>query len=173
MSIYDEITYWGKQARLFQVQSSLDEPTKRHLYVSPEIQVLLDGPWSTAAWEGRCGYLRADLDRFVEGQSLDIAELPYKGKWSYMLRLHPPSHEVWEIRSRIPKPGLRLFGAFAGFDNFVALTWASRAELGGPESRAWRDAIVACRTEWNNLFPAYRPLSGANFHDYLSKIILV
>lgn len=36
-----------------------------------------------------------------------------------------------------------------------------------------RDAIVACRTEWNNLFPAYRPLSGANFHDYLSKIILV
>jgi|SRR5579862_1893472 len=173
MSIYDEIAYWSKRERLFSVRSSLDEPTKRHLYVSTEIQALLDGPWSTNEWESRCGYLRADLDRFVEGQTLDIAEEPFKGKSSYMLRLNPPSHEVWEIRSRIPKPGLRLFGRFAEFNNFIVLTWASRADLGGPKSREWRDAIVACRTEWKNLFPAYQPLSGDSFHDYLSKIVLV
>lgn len=173
MSIYDEIAYWSNQGRLFCVRSSLGEPAKRALYVSAEIKTLLDGPWGTPEWESRCGYLRADLDRFVEGQTLDVAERPYKGKSSYMLRLHPPKGEIWEIRSRIPKPGLRLFGRFAGFDNFVVLTWESRPSLGGPQSRQWRDATVACSTEWNNLFPAYQPLSGASFHEYLSKIVLV
>jgi len=115
--------------------------------------------------------LRADLDRFSQGGVIPVAARPFiGGKRSYMRQLFRWREEVWEIRSR-EEPGLRVLGRFAEADVFVALTWHKRAALAGPQSRQWRDAIVGCKTEWTNLFPAYPPKSGdvnAYPADYIS-----
>lgn len=175
MSIYGELLNRVNERRLTRLMPLFPRvglPT-RQIFVSNEIEELIEGPWHSPEWEERCNWLRGDLDRFTEGGLLAIASAPYKGKTSYLKRLDPADREVWSIRSRDPEPGIRMLGCFAKKDVFVALTWRERAPLLGPNSRGWRDAAVSARTEWNNLFPAYGPLSGGDFHDYISNIVLV
>jgi hypothetical protein len=164
MSIYDEIRHRVNEQRLFALPPLMPPSpgvAARHLFVSPEVYALFVGPWEEREWMSRCFVLRADLDRFSQGGLIAIAERPFrKGKTAYMRQLFRWREEVWEIRSRDPNPGIRVLGRFAETNVFVALTWHKRADLLGPESRAWRDAIVTCKTEWRNLFPAYQPKSG-------------
>lgn len=139
----------------------------RSMYLSEEVNSLVTGPWPSEEWEERCGYLRADLDRFVQGALIPVAERPFSGgKHSYMRQLFRWREEVWEIRSRDPRPGLRILGRFADTDIFIALSYWHRADLGGPEDRKWRDAIVDCKTKWRNLFPTYEPKSSGDSDDY-------
>ncbi len=175
MSIYDEIAHRVSEKRLFALAPALPNvTTARRIYISPEISSLLFGPWDEPEWEERCGYLRADFDRFLEGRLITAAARPYKAKTAYIAQLDAPRDEVWEIRSRDPDPGLRVFGRFADTDVFIALTWSKRADLKGPTSREWRDAIEGCKAEWRKLFPAYSPISGVNIHDYISaNVVLV
>lgn len=174
MSIYDEIRAGVNERRLLFLSPALPGTLiVRKMYISNGIRDLVFGPWSEPQWEQRCGYLRADLDKFIEGRLLTIAEKPYGGKTSDMKRLDAARDEVWEIRSRDPNPGLRVFGRFADRNLFVALTWAKRVNLHGPGSREWRNAIEECKTEWRRLFPAYPPKTGGQIHDYLSNIVLV
>ncbi len=174
MSIYDEITRRVKEERLFLLNPAMPKSlVVRKIYVSSEIKSLLLGPWSERSLEVRCGYLRADIDRYIEGQLLAIAASPYKGKTSYMKQLDPPRDEVWEIRSRDPKPGIRLFGRFSEKDVFIALSWHERSNLKGPGSRQWRDAKEECKSEWRKLFPTYQPLMGNNINEYLTNNFLV
>lgn len=146
--------------------------TPRHMYLSEEIYSLLAGPWQSIEEEERCGYLHADLDRFVHGGLIPVAERPFlRGKSAYMRQLFRWREEVWEIRSRDPKPGIRVLGRFTDTNIFIALSWWHRADLGGPKSRAWRDAIVGCKTEWKNLFPAYEPKSSGDEDVYPNACI--
>ena len=171
MSIYTEIAHRVNEGRLFPVAPALPGATGvRQFYASIEIHRLIVGPWSERGWEARCGFLRADFDQFIEGRLITIATRPYKAKTAYMARLHPPREEVWEIRSRDPNPGVRVFGRFADTDIFVALTWSKRADLKGPKSREWRDARETCKVDWRNLFPVYNPITGngGDFHEYVS-----
>lgn len=162
-----------QDGRLFEVSPALpNAPVSRRLVASNEIHALINGPWVEVDWEIRCNYLRADLDRFITGALLPVTAGKYNDGKSFLKQLKPPEDEVWEFRSRDPDPSIRLFGSFAAYDLFVALTWFKRADLGGPRSRAWRDARVQCRTEWRNLFPAYDPLHGdtsTGFHEYVSN----
>ena len=170
MSIHDEIVLRVAERRLYSLQPLMPSTigvTSRHLYVNKEIFPLLVGPWHNAQWEERCGYLRADLDRFIHGGLIPVAERPFlRGNSAYMRQLFRWRENVWEIRSRDPKPGIRVLGRFADTDVFVALSWWHRADLGGPRSREWRDAIVGCKTEWRNLFPAYEPKSSGDDNVY-------
>lgn len=169
MSIYDQIAYWVADRRLVELTPAFGPPTLRRIVASADVNALLIGPWGDVEWERRCGALQADLDAFMEGRLITVARQPYKGKTSYMLRLAPTYEEVWEIRSRDPNPGIRIFGSFAETDLFVALGWSKRADLKGPTSREWRDARIQCKTDWANLFRPYQPKSGANLHDYISN----
>ena len=174
MSIYVEIGSRVNEGRLFTLFPAMPGSLMvRKMFISNEIKSMIFGPWDEQPWEERCGRLRADFDYFMEGSLLPVAEKPFKGKTSYMKRLEDHSDQVWEIRSRDPEPGLRIFGQFADKDVFVALTWHMRADLLGPKSREWRDAILECKTEWRNLFPAYQPKTGGNLRDYVSNIVLV
>ncbi len=139
------------------------------MVLSAEVNGLILGPWDDASWEARCGQLRTDLEVFILGGVISVAERPFKGKSAYMKQLRPPVEEVWEIRSRDPKPSLRVFGRFAATDVFVALAWSDRASLGAAKSREWRDARERCKAEWRKLFPAFKPHSGRNLEDYISK----
>jgi hypothetical protein len=156
------------------------------MLVSEPIAKLVYGPWDTAEWALRCGFLRGDLDKFLQGERLTVAQRPYHGKSSYMLRLEPELEEVWEIRCR-DKPGIRLFGHFADKDFFVGLIWEFRDDLKEPHEiierkrplepddfpDLWRAARIQCRTEWNNLFRPNEPHHGPQLHDYLSNAIFV
>lgn len=92
-------------------------------------------------WEGKKGQryarLRADLDTFTQGAFISIAPHPYrKLKSAYIARVDPPKDEVWDIRSRDPKPAIRAFGCFAKRDTFVILDHYFRAELDGPTEKS-------------------------------------
>ena len=175
MSISYEIANRVEEGRLFELIPFMPPSfgnTPRSMFVSVEIYNLLMGPWDNSSLEERCGYLYADLDQFINGEIITVAERPFvKGKTAYIKQLYRRHEEVWEIRSRDPAPGIRVFGRFAKTDVFIALTWWNRTDLGGPHSRAWRDAIVGCKTEWRNLFQAHNPITDRNYNDYPNKYI--
>lgn len=173
MSIYVEINNRIGEGRLHDLAPALPGmPVVRRIVASVEISGLVLGPWTEPDWEERCNYLRADFDRFITGQVIPVAAGIIGGRHSFLKQLAPPRDEIWEIRSRDPDPSIRVFGRFAAKDVFIALTWSKRPDLGGPESRAWRDACVECGTDWRNLFPAYDPVHGdttRDFDDYVTN----
>ena len=188
MSIEALIARWVTEERLCELKPDpeLGDPIERTLVISREIKELIDGPWEDEGWARRCGRLRQDLEAFVTGQVLGVCMTPHEHKTAYMGRLGPIEDEVWDIRSRDPKPGVRVFGRFAKVDTFVALfwsprsveiPWSNRPPLGKSDTREWRDARNECKTEWRSLFHPYEPVhSKDDIHEYLSdkdKVYLV
>lgn len=140
--------------------------------MSTELLTELTSP--SPALAQRMGFLRADLDKFTEGQLLSVGQHPFKKKkTAYLCRLSPPMDEVWEIRSCDPRPGIRVFGRFCEYDTFLALMHFHREDLGGPDDPAWPQIVNKCKAEWRKLFPTYDPHTGDTPHDYVSNIFLV
>ena len=90
--------------------------------------------------------------------------------------LAPRKDGFWDIRSRDPKPSLRVIGHFAETDVFVALVWRPRSvvfegrvHLGEVQGPNWDAAKSQCREQWNALFPNHTPLTGENIGDYISE----
>lgn len=118
----------------------------------------------------RSGRLLQDLELFLVGGMITVSEEPYKHpRPTYMARTDPVADEIWDIRSRDPKPGIRVLGGFAEKDHCIALTLDFRDNLGGPESKEWRDFIVRSTAKWRQLFPTYPKFQGANVSEYLSE----
>jgi hypothetical protein len=170
MSLRDEIGHRLREGRLFKLLPMLDgDRVERTMLVSEEVHAAVNGPWDSADAD-RMARLRADLDNFTEGAAISISQEPFrKPKTTYLARTHPPEDEVWDIRSRDPKPGIRVLGRFAEKDVFIALVWNHREALGGPGSKEWRDFIERCKAEWRRLFPTYPPHSGRRIDDYVSE----
>lgn len=175
MSIGDQVNILCEQGRLLRLRPWLPGAAeRRELYVTPEFHQLLIGPsWIDEDQEIRWGRLRQDLDKFTQGRLLTVRRQGKRKGDAYMLRLHDPAHEVWEIRSVDPDPGVRVFGRFALKDVFIALLWADRPALGAWGDPMWGDAIVQCKTDWRNLFYSFPPMIGSYPHDYLSNATLV
>ncbi len=180
MSIRIEIARAVGDGRLFNIKPEiLSDPVERTMVVSPEIQGLLAGPWENTTMERRCGRLRADLEAFVKGDIVNLALVPYQHRAAYMGRLDRPKDEVWDIRSRDPNPGLRLFGRFAEIDVFVALNWCPRsvewageAPLGDTATLNWDFAILECQERWNALFPGHDPVHAEQADEYVSSNVI-
>ena len=172
MSIHDLLDDAVARGLLFRVEPTMpSEPVNRAMYAAAPVQRLIAGPWADKAEEYRCGMLWADFDRFVEGRLVPVAlDSPYrKPKNTYLSRLHPGSDEVWQIRSRAPRPSIRVFGRFAYRDCFVALFWRLRSELGGPGSSAYRQEMRNCLAAWRHIFPHHDPLTGSTVDEYISE----
>ncbi|MBF6567436.1 MAG: hypothetical protein IVW54_01010 [Candidatus Binataceae bacterium] len=171
----DEVKYWCDQGSLTLLVPPIPgSPLIRKMYLSAELHRQVLEPHADMDEATRWDSLRSDLDDYVEGRMISVARDSFKGgKTAYLKRLHPPGDEVWEIRSRHPKPGIRIFGRFAEKDVFVALQWSNRSNLKGPGSREWRDAIERCKTEWRRMFYAYKPFTGNYPDEYFSNFILV
>jgi len=180
MSILSAILDRINEGRLFPLPPLMPGTAgyaSRQIYVSPEVNALCTGPWPDVAWMSRCMVLRAALDRFSHGGPIPVAARPFVGgKKSYMRQLFRWREDVWEIRSQ-EEPGIRVLGRFADTDLFIALAWYKRADLLGPHSRQWRDAIVGCKVDWTNLFHPYPPKTRdpANAYpaDYISANTLL
>lgn len=173
MSIHDEINGRCSERRLRLLAPALvGSPCVRTIFVSAEIYAAVQGPWQEPDHEIRCARLRAYLDRFIEGHVVSVGRDPFKKKAdAFLVRLNEREDEVWEIRVRQPKPGIRVFGRFAERDCFVALTWLGREMLDDPH--AWRNAREKCKAEWRRLFPTYDAHRGVDFDDYVSNFIVV
>ena len=132
---------------------------RRPMFVTEDLQNVLNSPKGDEDWEHRVAELQADLEYFVEGRAIDP---------KYLFLLYHVREAVWEIRSARDQPSIRVLGRFAERDVFIATNHALREELGGWESRAWRGVKVLARARWMNLFQQYQPVQGSNIHDMVS-----
>lgn len=177
ISIRDEINIHVAANRLFEITPPIPgDPIERTMLVSAGIYSLLQGPWENRSIGRRAGRLRADLEVFVKGQVITVSLTPYQHKTAFMGLLDRPEDEVWDIRSRDPNPGLRLFGRFAEIEVFIALNWRPRSvkwlnqkPLGNSRSIDWHLEILECQQAWSKLFPNHTPISGVQIDDYISE----
>ena len=123
------------------------------MFVSEHIWKVLATEHEDGELETRLGELQADLELFAEGQPIDP---------KYLFLLYPASEGVWEIRSLRPAPSIRVLGFFAAKDVFIATNMARREELGGWQSREWKNVKRLAQTRWRNLFHTYRPMISAD-----------
>lgn len=131
MSIRDEINarVGENPPRLYRLQRSLEsDPESRTMFLSEELQSLLDGPSPSRELRLRVGRLRADLEEFIKGSELTACLVPFEAEAAYMGRLAPPEDGYWDIRSRDPSPAIRVVGGFAETNVFIALRWAPRSK---------------------------------------------
>ena len=101
---------------------------------------------------------------------------PYRHKSAYMGLLDPPGRGFWDIRSRDPKPALRILGHFADVDLFVALVWHPRSvevdgkpPLGEARGLNWEIAKLQCEEAWKELFPNHLPKTGEKIGDLIAE----
>jgi len=150
MSILDLIVSRVEQGMLFPFYPRAPGATpQRALLVSEEFWRFLREPGTDQDWEDRKGSLEADLEVFASGQPIGPR---------YLFLLYHSREGVWEIRSVRPNPSIRVLGRFVERDIFVATNFALRDDLGGWQSREWRDVKVRSRTIWTNLFHTHQPL---------------
>jgi len=120
----------------------------RAMYVTKKLWDLLRTSHEDPELEDRIGHLQADLEVFVESPSIDP---------KYLFLLYPTRDAVWEIRSTRPDPSIRVLGNFADRDVFIATHCALREELGGWESRQWKEVKRTAASRWRQLFHTYEP----------------
>jgi hypothetical protein len=179
MSINGWINHLIDEERLHLLKPVFEsDEAGRTLLVSPEIWRLIEGPWATEAWGARCSKLRADLESFASGAEIHTCTTPFKARDADLGLLAPVEDGVWDIRSRNPRPGLRLIGQFIERDTFVALIPASRSKatehlahgpLNDRDSPEWRAAIRVCTVLFRSLFHPYVPIGGDDIRDVLSS----
>jgi hypothetical protein len=170
MSILSQINVLAQQGRLYRLP--LSDPgavQRRILYVSLDIDESLNRHWTDPKQGIRWGSLRADLENFIQASRIQVPSDSRRAKAAYMGRLQPDADEVWDIRSRDPRPGMRVFGRFAAKDLFVGLIWAERPSLHDFDSEEFTRAARKCKTDWTNLFHPYPPLRGRYPDDYISN----
>ena len=150
MSIVDLIVNRTAQGMLFPLYPRAPGTSpKRALLLAEDLWKFINEPGPDQDWEDRKGALEADLEVFASGQPIGP---------KYLFLLYHSREGVWEIRSVKPNPSIRVLGRFVGRDIFVATNFALRDDLGGWQSRQWRDVKVRARTVWANLFHTYQPM---------------
>lgn len=160
MSIADEIVDRVRRGMLFQLTPRAAGSTvRRALFLSEDVWSILRSSPGDDGWEERVGQLQADLEVFVEGRAIDP---------KYLFLLYPARKGVWEIRSVRDQPSIRVLGLFAHKDVFVATNAALRENLGGWQSREWKDVKRTAQARWRHLFHTYQPVVTTNVMDVVT-----
>jgi hypothetical protein len=142
-------------------------PCVRRIFATKEVSDAVFGPWANATIEARFGRARAYLDTFISGDLMSVRMPPSKSVSAQIALLEDDKDQVWEIRVRDPKPGVRIFGSFTEKDVFLALTIGFREKY--KTDADWVPPIERCKRTWRTYFPTYTPLSGSQPDDYVSK----
>lgn len=160
MSIAGLIHWRVKEERLFPVIPRMaGAPLRRAMFVTAHLRNVLRSSYEDPEMEARMGHLEADLDHFVLSQTIDP---------KYLFHLYPARDGVWEIRSVRHDPSIRVLGHFADRDVFIATNCAFREDLGGWQSRQWKEVKRAARANWNQLFHTYQPIIGTDVRELVS-----
>jgi hypothetical protein len=114
-----------------------------------------------------CGrsYIASALSRWVLG------DLVYgdKTRGRFLVMLHPPPPDIWEVRVTEPNVQARILGAFAAPDTLVLMRFHTRGLLGDKGSPEWNSAMSDCERQWNALFPGFAPFSATSIHEYVTE----
>lgn len=171
MSIGAHIRSCLDHGRLFQYLPTI--PVEAHLRIillTPEMREEIDEELLDREAEHRTGAFLADLDHFIGGGEITIGDR--RDKHASLKRLEPEGEQVWELRSVDPKPSVRAFGTFADTDILVLTHMRLRTELGGFNSRAFRQEIRRTRQIWHGIFAPYRPLASEKVTDYVKENVM-
>jgi hypothetical protein len=154
-------------------------PERRTVLMSPEINMLMSGPWKDVVMRDRCYSLRAELENILTGSPLTYCDIPREAKDKHQIsRLDPAEDNIFDIRSVDPPPGLRIIFHFAERDvlvlhtcspRSVRVSWSARVPL--INDKVWRRAISESMARWSILFPGCDP-PGGSIHEYLSNAIV-
>lgn len=178
MSIRNEIMKHVAERRLFEVvPGSHKDAHIRRLFVTPEVQKLLLGPWTSDQHKIRATHLLTDFQGFSAGRDVRVSLTGRKHQNAMFGRMEEPRDEVWEFRHQVPSPGLRTTGRFADRDWFVAtelyprsvrVDWIDKEPIANDEDK-YAAMIKDCQRRWNELFPNFSPRQGGSVDDYLSR----
>lgn len=156
MSIIDEVTLRVREGRLFLVPTST--PVRAVLVTEP-VWRFLNGPWQNET-ETTAGSESLALLEFIAGGG-HVVVGSGKHRTCHFKELTMKAPRVWEVCTRAPKPGYRVFGMFAETGIFVGTNYADRLSLGTEKSREFKEEIRICKARWRSLFSGYEPKSGA------------
>lgn len=163
MSIEDDIAHRAAHGMLFPLLPfAKGDAAIRAMFIGRKLWELLESDEGDSAWEQRVGELRADLEQFVTSEQITS---------KYLFLLDPSADAVWEIRSVGSDPSLRVLGLFAAKDVYIAGDVALREDLGGWNSRAWKQVKRNARAVWRQLFNSYNPIVTINVHDVVTGAI--
>jgi hypothetical protein len=146
--------------RLMPAESTIIRP----IFVTLDVWNELNDPTPDQTQAELASEMKAVVRYIEEGHPIVLGSCKHKGCQLKELKTKPPP--VWEIRSRKPKPGMRLFGMFADVDVFIGTNLSNRIDLDNENSPAFKAAIRRCRTTWTNLFHTYTPHTG---YPYANK----
>lgn len=164
MSIRSHIVELVRSKRLFPYVPPSRHPAKRRLYLTEEaVKDLTSGIISLM---GLRGLVEADLKRWVQNGRVYAG---LDGRPRFLKPLCPPPPEIWEMRFTPPRVQARMFCRFAEPDTLIGTKFHTRQLLGDKGSRNWNDAMLACESRWNALFPEYPPFSAATIHEYVTE----
>ena len=107
----------------------------------------------------RWAQLEADISYFIEGGYVTH---------DLLKQLEPLKYEHWVLRSRRPRPSLRVLGRFAKPDVFVGTHVVPRGRLKGKWSPEWEHEKLVCEDHWRNAGLA-EPFRGARYEDYITE----
>lgn len=148
-----------------------DEP-RRTLLLHPQIVTDME---SVIDQNKRLGRLISDFENFCVGNEISVSLTPYEHQDAYMGLLDPEDAGFFDIRSRDPKPGIRVFGRFAKPDVFVGLEWWPRSvdmggkrKLGKRDSQEYHLALIEAEQRWDAALPNVRPVTGGQVSDFLT-----
>jgi len=111
----------------------------------------------------RWALLEADISHFVEGGYVDE---------NLLKQLEDYKFEHWELRSRKPKPSLRVFGRFALPDVFVGTHVVARTPLGEKHSANWELQKLVCEDLWKAADLPDKPFSDCpdfRYSEYITS----
>jgi len=175
MSIRDEINSHLSDGWLIRLKQSFPGlKERRKIYVTKSVEALLKGPWNgNSTWERRWNRAVQQLDEFIDGLVRDpritVRSASRKKSSCFGSRLDPDSDEIWEIRCRDPRPGLRIFGSFIAKDEFVALLALPHECLSTDDD--WNRLITQYKGDWTRHFTE-PPFSGDYPHGYISNAVI-
>lgn len=132
---------------------------ERNVYLLPFVSAQLDLNIEDELLGHRAEMI-ALLDRFVDGEPLYDAQLDI---------LKPHSKSVWALKSRRPKPGMRLLGMFAQKDVFVGSHLSDRVSLGGFNTHSWRTALSNARQGYRTVC-SFDPVKGGDRMNVISGV---
>jgi len=164
MLIADAIQKLCQEEKLFPVESLRWRASQvRKIHVSADLHRFLETESSDAATNRDRRKLQALFDAFIAGDYVS-ATLEEATMRTDLKRLQPP-RAVWEVKIGKKKfVQLRVFGRFADYNHFIALT--------GPVDRTNIDTEaekVRCQATWWNLFGYWSPRQGVTLDDYYSS----
>lgn len=165
MSIIDDIAVHEQTGALTRFEPRTRRPLRRCLFLTAEaLRDLNDANSATNLLVGR-GRIIAALERWVRGERV----YAYGNNGTFLKRLKPPPHEVWEMKITEPIVQARLFCRFAYPNTLIMTRFHTRQMLGRRGSGQWEAAMRACEESWNQLFPSLAPFSANSPHEYITE----